>query len=199
MGRAKLPKIDVRLDELAQASKNAEDYGEIVNVVVDEVVKKATKQLDELISEIQNLLKDVQSISVEDLNYYIAYLPTVMYFTTDRAEIVGIKMDSSSAIRKEKYDELYVLAAGKTIPDKESETRKLVMNETVIETAYKRAYKKVQSKLEHADKVLASLKRVHQFRLNDIELTNYNSKGVTLHARSKKYHCHQQQYLHYQA
>ena len=185
MGRAKLPQIDIRLEELAQASKNAEDYGEIVNVVVDEVVRKATKQLDELIYEIQNLLKDVQSISVEDLNYYIAYLPTVMYFTTDRAEIVGIKMDSSSAIRKEKYDDLYVLAAGKTIPDKESETRKLVMNETVIETAYKRAYKKVQSKLEHADKVLASLKRVHQFRLNDIELTNYNSKGVTLHARNK--------------
>ena len=186
MGRAKLPQIDIRLEELSQASKNAEDYGEIVNVVVDEVVRKATKQLDELIYEIQNLLKDIQSISVEDLNYYIAYLPTVMYFTTDRAEIVGIKMDSSSAIRKEKYDDLYVLAAGKTIPDKESETRKLVMNETVIETAYKRAYKKVQSKLEHADKVLASLKRVHQFRLNDIELTNYNSKGVTLHARNKR-------------
>ena len=186
MGRAKLPKIDVRLDELAQASKNAEDYGEIVNVVVDEVVKKATKQLDGLISEIQGILKDVQSISLEDLNYYITYLPTVMYFTTDRAEVVGIKMDSSSAIRKEKYDELYVLAIGKTIPDKESETRKLVMNETVIETAYKRAYKKVQYKLEHADKVLASLKRVHQLRLNDIELTNYNSKGVTLHARSKR-------------
>ena len=60
------------------------------------------------------------------------------------------------------------------------------MNETVIETAYKRAYKKVQSKLEHADKLLASLKRVHQFRLNDIELTNYNAKGVTLHARNKR-------------
>ena len=186
MGRAKLPQIDIRLEELAQASKNAEDYGDIVNIVVDEVVKKATQSLDDLIKEIQAILKDVQSIPLEDLNYYIAYLPTVMYFTTDRAEIVGIKMDSSSAIRKEKYDDLYVLAAGKTIPDKESETRKLVMNEAVIETAYKRAYKKVQSKLEQADKVLASLKRVHQFRLNDIELTNYNSKGVTLHARNKR-------------
>lgn len=186
MGKAKLPQIDIRLDELAQASKNAEDYGEIVNIVVDQVVKKATEPLDELITEIQELLRDVQAISVDDLNYYIAYLPTVMYFTTDRAEVVGIKMDSSSAIRKEKYDDLYVLAAGKTIPDKESETRKLVMNESVIETAYKRAYKKVQSKLEHADKVLASIKRIHQFRLNDLELTNYNSKGVNLHAQNKR-------------
>ena len=39
MGRAKLPQIDIRLEELAQASKNAEDYGDIVNIVVDEVVK----------------------------------------------------------------------------------------------------------------------------------------------------------------
>lgn len=185
MGRAKLPTIDIRLDELAQASHNAEQYGEIVNVVVDEVVKKATQPLDDLITDIQEGLKDIQSMSMDDLNYFIAYLPTVMYFTTDRAEIVGIKMDSSSAIRKEKYDDLYVLAAGKTIPDKESETRKLVMNESVIETAYKRAYKKVQSKLEQADKVLASLKRVHQFRLNDLELTGQNSKGVTLHARNQ--------------
>lgn len=185
MGRAKLPTIDIRLEELAQASHNAEQYGEIVNVVVDEVVKKATQPLDDLITDIQEGLKDIQSMSMDDLNYFIAYLPTVMYFTTDRAEIVGIKMDSSSAIRKEKYDDLYVLAAGKTIPDKESETRKLVMNESVIETAYKRAYKKVQSKLEQADKVLASLKRVHQFRLNDLELTGQNSKGVTLHARNQ--------------
>jgi hypothetical protein len=186
MARPKLPRIDVRLDELAEASKNAEDYGEIVNVVVDEVVQKATKPLDNVMEQIQELLKDVQSMSTEDLNYFIAYLPTVMYFTTDRAELVGIKMDASAAIRREKYDDLYAFAAGKTIPDKESETRKLVMNEIVIETAYKRAYKKVQSKLEQADKVLASLKRVHQFRLNDIELTQYNSTGVTLHAKRNR-------------
>ena len=186
MGRAKLPHIDIRLDELAGASKNAEDYGEIVNVVVDEVVRKATKPLDDVMEKIQEHLTDVQSMTTEDLNYFITYLPTVMYFTTDRAELVGIKMDASAAIRREKYDDLYAFAAGKTIPDKESETRKLVMNETVIETAYKRAYKKVQAKLEQADKVLTSLKRVHQFRLNDIELTQYNSTGVTLHAKRNR-------------
>ena len=88
MGKPKLPRIDVRLDELAEASKNAEDYGEIVNVVVDEVVQKATKPLDNVMEQIQELLKDVQSMSTEDLNYFIAYLPTVMYFTTDRAELL---------------------------------------------------------------------------------------------------------------
>ena len=70
MGKPKLPRIDVRLDELAEVSKNAEDYGEIVNVVVDEVVQKATKPLDNVMEQIQELLKDVQSMSTEDLNYF---------------------------------------------------------------------------------------------------------------------------------
>lgn len=186
MGRAKLPQIDIRLEELQEVAGNVEQYGDIVNTVVDEVVTRATKDLDRLVGQIQLDLKDVQSLTTEQLNYYISYLPTVMYYVTDRAELVGIKMDASSAIRREKYDDLYAFAAGKTIPDKEAETRKLVMNETVMETAYKRAYKKVQFKLEQADKILASLKRVHQFRLTDLDLTNYNSKGITLNARNRK-------------
>ena len=95
-------------------------------------------------------------------------------------------MDSSSAIRKEKYDNLYVIAAGKTIPDKQAETRKLVMNEEVIESAYKRAYKKVQSKLEQADKILASLKRIQGWQIAELETQQYNSKGVSLNARNKR-------------
>lgn len=95
-------------------------------------------------------------------------------------------MDSSSAIRREKYDELYALAVGKTIPDKEAETRKLVMNETVVEAAYKRAYRKVQSKLEQADKVLTSLKRIQQWQLAELETTSRNSGGITLNARNSR-------------
>ena len=95
-------------------------------------------------------------------------------------------MDSSSAIRKEKYDNLYILAAGKTIPDKQAETRKLVMNEEVIENAYKRAYKKVQLKLEQADKVLASLKRIQTWQLAELETQSNNSKGVLLNAKRHK-------------
>lgn len=182
--KPKLPKIDIREDEIRQAKSTADSYGDIVNRVVDEVVESACSVLDEAITEIQELLsRDTPPIA--DLNYFIGYLPTSMYFVADRAEFVGIQMDSSSAIRREKYDELYALAAGKTIPDKESETRKLVMNETVVEAAYKRAYRKVQSKLEQADKVLASLKRIQQWQLAELETTR-NSGGITLNARNSR-------------
>lgn len=182
--KPKLPKIDIREDEIRQAKSTADSYGDIVNRVVDEVVESACSVLDEAIKEIQELLS-LDTPPIADLNYFIGYLPTVMYFVADRAEFVGIQMDSSSAIRREKYDELYALAAGKTIPDKEAETRKLVMNETVVEAAYKRAYRKVQSKLEQADKVLASLKRIQQWQLAELETTR-NSGGITLNARNSR-------------
>lgn len=183
--KPKLPKIDIREHEIREAKVTADSYGDIVNRVVDEVVQSACNVLDVTISEIQELLA-LDTPPIADLNYFIGYLPTAMYFVADRAEFVGIQMDSSSAIRREKYDELYALAAGKTIPDKEAETRKLVMNETVVEAAYKRAYRKVQSKLEQADKVLASLKRIQQWQLAELETTSRNSGGITLNARNSR-------------
>lgn len=185
MVKPKLPKIDIRYEELEEASHVAETYGEIINKVVDEIVVRACGQLDEAMAEIQDVVSQ-NPVDVNDLNYFIGYLPTLLYFAADRAEMVGIQMDSSSAIRKEKYDNLYVLAAGKTIPDKQAETRKLVMNEEVIESAYKRAYKKVQSKLEQADKVLASLKRIQTWQLAEMETQSNNSKGVLNVKRNRR-------------
>ena len=183
--KPKLPKIDIREDEIRQAKSTADSYGGIVNRVVDEIVESACSVLDNAISEIQSLLA-LDTPPINDLNYFRGYVPTAMYFVADRAEFVGIQMDSSAAIRREKYDELYALAAGKTIPDKEAETRKLVMNETVVESAYKRAYRKVQSKLEQADKVLASLKRIQQWQLAELETVSRNSGGITLNARNSR-------------
>lgn len=185
MARPKLPQIDIREEEIRDAQDVADSYGAIINKVVDEIVQAACGPLDQAMEEIQMVVSQ-NPVIMEDLNYYIGYLPTLLYFAADRAEMVGIQMDSSSAIRKEKYDNLYILAAGKTIPDKQAETRKLVMNEEVIENAYKRAYKKVQLKLEQADKVLASLKRIQTWQLAELETQSNNSKGVLNVKRRKR-------------
>lgn len=185
MVKPKLPKIDIRYEELEEAAHVADTYGEIINKVVDEIVVRACGQLDEAMADIQDVVSQ-NPVDVNDLNYFIGYLPTLLYFAADGAEMVGIQMDSSSAIRKEKYDNLYVLAAGKTIPDKQAETRKLVMNEEVIESAYKRAYKKVQSKLEQADKVLSSLKRIQTWQLAEMETQSNNSRGVLNVKRNRR-------------
>lgn len=184
MNKPKLPKINIREEEILEARDPVEKYGDIVDKVVTELVNEATSELDECIREIKELLKLPQEASVSQLNYYIGYLPTLIYFAGDKAESLGIKSDSSSAIRKEKYDDLYMLATGKTIPDKQSETSKLVTNETVVEGAYKRAYRKCQGKIESADRVLNSLKKILQWRISELETTGQNSIGRISHGRN---------------
>ena len=183
MAKARLPRINIRHDEVEQASDDVQTYSDIIEAVVEEIVTAETKELDDVIHEIKDLLSNRQDIEVADLNHYIAALPTLMYFVGDRMESVGIKSDSSAAIRRERYDNFYVLARGKTINDKQSETNKLVMNESIIEAAYKRSYKKIQIRIELADSLLTSLKKVLQWRISELEVTGYK---IPINGSSRK-------------
>lgn len=187
MPRPRLPKTDLRIEEVDKAFEASYEYGSIVETVVDNIVGDAIRDLDDIIDEIQVLLSNKENLTVDDLTYYIAYLPTVIYFATDRAESIGIHYDSSSVIRKQKFDDLYLLAKGKTVNDKTSETNKMIINEEVIESAYKRSYKKLQSRIESADMVLNSLKKVLQWNISELETSGTNYQGGTFNAKRNNY------------
>lgn len=184
--RAKLPKINLRQEEVEDVKETVDSYGDIVESVVNEIIDKEVSVLDDTIYDIQELLVNKDMIDVEDLTYYIAYLPTLIYYVGDRAESVGIKSDSSTVVRKQKFDDFYLLAKGKTVNDKTSETNKLIINESVVESAYKRAYKKIQSRLDIADMVLTSLKKVLQWKITELETSARNSGGVDIGAKNNR-------------
>lgn len=184
--RAKLPKINLRQEEVEDVKETVDSYGDIVESVVNEIIDKEVSALDDTIYDIQELLVNKDMIDVEDLTYYIAYLPTLIYYVGDRAESVGIKSDSSTVVRKQKFDDFYLLAKGKTVNDKTSETNKLIINESVVESAYKRAYKKIQSRLDIADMVLTSLKKVLQWKITELETSARNSGGVDISAKNNR-------------
>lgn len=184
--RKRLPKADLRKEDVDVAHDVVYEYGDIVERVVDEIVLPEVQDLDNTILDIQDLLADRANIHPEDLTYFISYLPTLIYFVSDRAENIGIKSDSSSVIRKQKFDDFYLLAKGKTINDKTSETNKLIINESIVESAYKRAYKKIQSRLDIADMMLTSLKKVLQWNMTEIETSNKSYEGRGLNARNSR-------------
>lgn len=184
--RANLPKINLRQEEVEDVKETVDSYGDIVESVVNEIIDKEVSVLDDTIYDIQELLVNKDMIDVEDLTYYIAYLPTLIYYVGDRAESVGIKSDSSTVVRKQKFDDFYLLAKGKTVNDKTSETNKLIINESVVESAYKRAYKKIQSRLDIADMVLTSLKKVLQWKITELETSARNSGGVDISAKNNR-------------
>ena len=184
--RAKLPEVYLQKDEVDKAHDVVYNYGDIVEKVVDEIVLPEVEDLDNTILDIQELLADNGNIVADDLTYFISYLPTLIYFVSDRAESIGIKSDSSSVVRKQKFDEFYLKAEGKTINDKTSETNKLVINESVVESAYKRAYKKIQSRLEVADMMLTSLKKVLQWHMTELETSGKSYEGSGVNVRQPR-------------
>lgn len=177
---SKLPIVtkDLSVEDLDEAINIVEDYGDIILRVVDELVFDAIDDLENLVYEIKEKLKHRDDLTVDDLNYYIATLPVYMYYTGDMMEDIGIKADSSEAIRREKYHRFYETSTGKTIKDKEADSAKRITDEALIEAAYTRAYKKVKGKLEFAENILTSLKKVLQWRISELETTGHNAGTI---------------------
>lgn len=181
--KAPLPKINVRDSEVMQAKNDIDEYAGIISRIVKTVVEECTKDLDEELQEVRQALKNASELSDEELIYCISNLPVLMYYTADKMEEIGIKSDSSTAVKRERYDTYFSLAVGRTIPDKQSETNELVKSEAVVEQAYKRAYKKVQSKLDNANSLLASLKKVLSYRS---EVAQNNNEGFADNKRRRR-------------
>ena len=176
---ARLP-LPHNLDEqkLLKKQDKTEEYGSIIINVVDEIADEATEELDKLVSEVKKQLRNREDLQVTDLNYYITTIPVLMYYASDLMEDIGIKADSSEAIRREKYAKFYEKSKAGTIKDKEAETNKLVTDEYLIEAAYQRAYKKVKNRVELAENLLTSLKKVLQWRISELETTGHNSTNI---------------------
>lgn len=142
--------------------------------IVDQLVKKYTKDLDNAIDEIQDLLKSKEDLDVGKINYYVMYLPILMYYAGNAIENLGIEGDTAKAYRQEAFNDAYLLVEEKTVQGKTSAAQQMVMNEQVIENAFGRAYKKAKSRLEMANTLHSALKKVLQWKISELEVTGNN-------------------------
>lgn len=147
--------------------------------VVDQLTKKYCKELDNAIDEISNLLKNKDELTVDDLNYYIAYLPILMYYAGNAVEDLGIEGDTAKAIKQEAFNSAYLEVEEKTVQAKTSAAQQLVISEQLVENAFLRAYKKAKSRIEFATTLHSSLKKVLQWKISELEVTGYNRNDGT--------------------
>ena len=172
---------------LRKCKQHTENNADVITRVVDSIVDRYCHELDEAVDDVYRLLHSSREISVADLNYYIALLPTHMYYVGNALENIGIQGDSAAAIRRERFDKAYLQVEGKTINDKQSAANQLVINETLIEQAFSRAYKKTRSRLDYADSLLNSLKKILQWRMSEMEVTGHTKgEGTNFQARNRR-------------
>lgn len=153
----------------ARTIKRKVEYdSKTLNKIVDTIVTKYSRELDEVIEELQALLNDSDNMSDESLLHYTSLIPTNIYFCGNGLESLGVEKDTAAAIKKELYADAYMKATG-TVKDKSSEAFNEALQETFIEVAYDRAYKKLKLKIEHAVIVANSVKKVLDYRTNCIK------------------------------
>jgi len=149
-----------------------ENHAKSLENVVDEIIVPYCKDLDNYVKFIADCLKDgtnpPTNVELED---FCMNLSTYIYFASGLCEQLGIKDDIGKALYKEMYHTVRNEQSGGTVADKDSVAELESQKEQLVSICYTRAYKIVKAKVDNAQELLSSCKKVLSRRMQEAELT----------------------------
>ena len=139
--------------------------------IVDELTISCCKDLDDYIMYVKGLVDDVDTpISDAELDDIILTIPTLLYFTGNAQETLGIREDISKMDETNKYNNIFINTEG-TVQAKQAYAKLQVQNETIATMVYQRACKKIKLRCDYALEILQSAKKILSRRLAELELS----------------------------
>ena len=159
-------KVDVVKNQVEGDSK-------LIDEIVEGIIKPYCKQLDEYVNFIADILGDGENPPTDqELDDMCINLATRIYFAGGLCEQLGIRDDISKAVYKEMYHTSRASIDKGTVADKDSLAELASQEEFVVSSAYTRAYRTVKSKIENAQELLQSIKKILSHRMQEYELTH---------------------------
>ena len=142
-----------------------------INDIVNGLVADYCKQLDDYVKYINTIIQDQkQPVTPQELDDFVIQLPILLYFAGEAQENLGIHEDIAKAKKMEKYNTIYNQVKG-TIADKTAKSEISSQTEYLTHIIYQRAYKMIRSKIEMAQEMINSLKRIFDARIVDANLS----------------------------
>ena len=149
-----------------------EDNSHIVDDIVSDIIKPYTEELDRYVHFIKDCLKDGEQPPTDyELEDFCMNLSTNIYFASGMSEQLGIRDDIAKAVYKETYNNARDNATGGTVQDKNTLAELESQQEQLISVCYTRAYKITKAKVESAQELLSSCKKVLSRRMQEQQLT----------------------------
>ena len=168
----------ITADQLKEKSKSVEANSELMDEVVNSIVEPYCKDLDKYVKFIRTCLQDGEKMPTnEELDDFCMNLSTLIYFASAMCERIGIRDDISKAIYKEVYHSKRSELEHGTVADKNSLAELQAQNEQLTSICYARAYKIMKAKVESAQELLGSCKKVLSRRMSEQELTRIGGSG----------------------
>lgn len=155
--------------------KSFDEETESIIDTVDVICDKYTSQLDKCIEEVNDLIKNKDDLTIEQINYYIIIIPVLLYELHDKMQNLGVKTDAAKMQRKNQYNKAYQEQEQGTVAQKTSVAQQCCEDEQMIEDIFTRVYKKCENKIEIATMLHGSLKKILQWRVSELEVTRTNT------------------------
>lgn len=168
---------DEELGKVHEIQEHVEDYSATIDDIVNDIIKPYCKDLDNYVQFIKDCLKDGENPPTSDeLDDFCLNLSTYIYFAGGMCEQLGIRDDISKAVYKEMYHTARASQEKGTIADKDSLAELASQEEYIVSASYTRAYRTMKSKIDGAQEVLQSCKKVLSRRMQEIELTRLQTQ-----------------------
>lgn len=152
-----------------------EDNSKQLQQIVNDIIEPYCKDLDEYVLFIKKCLHDGETPpTTQELEDFCMNLSTYIYFAGGMQEQLGIRDDIAKAVYKERYNASRNSIQKGTVADKDSMAELNSQEQALVSVAYTRAYKIMKSKVENAQELLGSCKKVLSHRITEEELTNFN-------------------------
>lgn len=151
--------------------KVEENSAELDNTIND-IIERYSGELDDYMSFVMGILRnDEQPPTDAELDDFALRLSSLIYFTSVGAEQMGIRDDLSSSAYKEAYNVARSMQKSGTVADKNAQAELDAMAEKVVSIVYSKAYRILKAKVESAQEVLSSVKKVMSRRMTETELS----------------------------
>lgn len=175
MGAIRLSEIEIKA--IGGIQLRVENHSDILTKVVNEIIEPYCKDLDRYVMFIKECLHDGETPPTNDeLDDFCMNLSTLIYFAGGMCEQLGIRDDISKAVYKEVYNDARSALSEGTIADKDSIAELQAQQEQITSVCYNRAYRIVKAKVEAAQELLASCKKVLTRRTQEWELTHLQGR-----------------------
>lgn len=168
---------EVNQDDVKRIQKKVESHSTVLEEIVNGIIEPYCKDLDKYVQFIRDCLRDGETPPTDDeLDDFCMNLSTLIYFAGGMCEQLGIRDDISRSVYKEVYHTARAAQNEGTISDKDSLAELQSQQEQITNICYSRAYKIMKSKVENAQELLGSCKKVLSRRMAELSLTTVVAK-----------------------
>ena len=163
---------ELDVEKVKNIKLHVEDNSKIIDDIVLSIITPYCKDLDKYVRFIGDCLKDGENPPTDaELDDFCLNLSTYIYFASGMCEQLGIRDDISKAVYKETYHTNRSQIDKGTVADKDSLAELTAQQELLTNICYNRAYKTMKAKVENAQELLSSCKKVLSHRMQEQELT----------------------------